>query len=286
VGDNSITNQTWRFRYGLIGDTTISTTDIDTTYTYSKVFNLYDSTLTNPNSTYFGALRKTEDKKVYVLLPGFEEALLYDFTLEIGDTIWYAIGGSLCYSDISFTAEDHYKVVTAIDSTQLENGETRKRWHLEDYPNGVMTDIWVDGIGSVVWYGLFNPLINDVTLCGDNYDFACMKEEDVVVYLNNPHCEECFCQLMTSVDENITTENNHLYLYPNPASGIITLELDKRFGEADIFIYHSTGQCVYRKAHDSSSNIEVDVSTWHAGVYFVKVVFDAEHMAGQRFVVK
>jgi hypothetical protein len=247
---------------------------------------LYDSTFTNPNSTYFGAMRRTEDKKVYVLLPGFEEALLYDFALDIGDTIWYPIGGSLCYNDVTFTVENHYKVVTSIDSTQLENGEIRKRFYLEDYPNGIMSDVWIEGIGSVVWYGLFNPLINDVTLCGDHYDFACMKEENVVVFLNNPHCEECFCQLMTSLEENITDVDNYLYLYPNPATHTLTIDMDGSFGEAEIFIYHSTGQCVYHKIHDPVNDTELNVSAWNAGVYFVKVIYDTDHMAGQRFVVK
>ena len=265
VGNNSLSNQTWRFRYGLIGDTTISTTDLDTV-SYSKVYSLYDSTLSNPNSTYFAAIRTTEDKKVYALLPGFDEALLYDFTLEVGDTIWYPIGGSLCYNGVVFTNEDHYKVVTSIDSILLENGETRKRWHLMDYPNGIMNDVWVDGIGSIDWYGLFNPYITDITLCGDSYSFACMKEGDVVVYLNNPHCEECFCQLMTSVEENDLTRTDPIHIYPNPANDHLVVESSIKIDQ--LRIIDITGN-VLKDMQVDNAMIRIPVTGLKNGVYII-----------------
>ena len=267
VGDNSITSQTWRFRYGLLGDTTISATDQDT-LSYSKVYSLFDSTLTNPNSTYFAALRETEDKEVYALLPGFEEGLLYDFNLEVGDTIWYAIGGSLCYNSVSFTDEDHYKVVTATDSILLVNGETRKRWHLTDHPNGIMNDVWVEGIGSVVWYGLFNPFITDITLCGDSYSFACMKEGDEVIYLSNPYCEECFCQLMTTVNENDLAEADPIHIYPNPANDHLVIESTEMIEK--LRIIDITGN-VAKEKQVGNLMIRIPVMDLTNGVYLIEL---------------
>jgi len=286
VGNNVLTNQTWRFRYGMIGDTTISTTDLDTTHSYSKVYSLVDSTLSNPNSTYFAAIRNTEDKKVYALIPGFEETLLYDFSLEVGDTIWYSIGGSLCYNAVAFTEEDHYKVVTGTDSLQLENGEFRKRLFLTDYPNGIMNDEWVEGVGSIVWYGLFNPLINDMTLCGDGYDFACMKKGKTVVYLNNPHCDECFCQLMTSIEDILQTEYEYLLIYPNPATNLVTIKMTESNNvNADILIYNSMGQCVYQITGTTGSVLSLDVGEWEKGVYLVKFVNNDQKFLTGKFIV-
>lgn len=222
VGDNSISGDEWRFRYGMIGDTSISVTDLDTVYTYSKIYSLYDSSLSTLYSTYFAAVRVTDQDRVYALIPGFDETLLYDYTLEVGDTAWYSIGGALCYDGVEFWPENHYRVVTQIDSIELDNGDIRRRWHLG---GGVMGDVWVMGIGSTEWYGLFNPLISSATYCGDSYTFACMKEGEEIIYLNNPHCDECFCDLLTEVDQPEDISADDVSVFPNPFSGKISIKI-------------------------------------------------------------
>jgi len=56
VGDNVFTSAKYEFRFGLYADTVINTV------TYSKVYCLCDTTLINPASTYFGAVREDADK--------------------------------------------------------------------------------------------------------------------------------------------------------------------------------------------------------------------------------
>jgi hypothetical protein len=51
VGDNMFSNHQFRFRYGMFGDTIIN--DL----LYKKIYELYDTTLIHPSSTYFCALR-------------------------------------------------------------------------------------------------------------------------------------------------------------------------------------------------------------------------------------
>lgn len=282
VGDNMFSFDTWRFRYGQIGDTLIEATDADTSYVYSKIYSLYDSTLSSPNSTYFAALRTTADNKVYVVLPGYEECLLYDFSLEVGDTAWYPVGGGLCYNEVSFWLQDHYKYVTSIDSILLENGEYRKKWTLQ---GDIISDVWVEGIGSIVWYGLFNPLISDIALCGDDYGVACIKDHTTVLYLENPLCEKCFCSLLTGIEDALDSEDAPLLFYPNPVSEKLSIEMSLYSGETRIVIYNSLGQSVYRGNMLPGETLQVDVSQWQKGIYYIKVQGENMPAAGGKLLV-
>ena len=159
---------------------------------------------------------------------------------------------------------------------QLENGEIRKRLYLTDYPNGFMTDAWVEGVGSIEWYGLFNPLINDVTLCGDSYDFACMKEGKTVVYLSNPLCEECFCQLMTSVEDIAFDESNTLTIYPNPFGdqAMINFTLDHS-DRVNIEVINSSGVVVANITNmqypAGEHQLRWNANGLAAGIYIIKL---------------
>jgi PKD repeat protein len=273
VGDNSISGDEWRFRYGMIGDTIIGLTD-DTSYTYTKVYSLYDSTLSTQYSTYFGAIR-TEGDQVYALLPGYVEALLYDYTLEEGDTIWYPIGGALCYDGVEFWEENHYRVVTNIDSVEMANGEFRRRWQLQ----GGMNDTWIQGIGSVVWYGLFNPFISTASYCGDTYTFACMKEGDEVVYLNNPHCDHCFCDLLTYIKQPQQADSYIVNVYPNPFSdhALIEFRLDQP-AAMHVQLIDASGIMVneipLKNYQPGQQQLRLNTNDLGAGIYVLKVTFN------------
>jgi len=213
VGENMFTFDTYRFRYGMYGDTLINS------HSYHKIYDLYDTTLIHENSTYFAALRE-ENNKIFVKLPDFDELTLYDFTLSVGDTIWYNLGGCAGHEGCYLSQQSHWKYVYLIDSLVLENGEQRKRWHLQ---SEIFGDTWIEGIGSVAWIGLFNPLITDVILNGDGYEFACFKQNDEVVYLNNPQCDKCFCQMYTAIPLIEDNEKNDFIIFPNPANEILNI---------------------------------------------------------------
>lgn len=127
VGDNSFSGNIWHFRYAVFGDTIINE------MVYSKVYEMYDSTILNPNSTYFAAIRENDDKQVFCLIPGFEETILYDFGAEPGDEIIYPIGGALCEDGIAFWETTHIKTVSSVSTYQLENGESRKNGVLMNF---------------------------------------------------------------------------------------------------------------------------------------------------------
>ncbi|MEZ5145669.1 MAG: hypothetical protein R2759_00920 [Bacteroidales bacterium] len=178
---------------------------------YSKVYEMYDSTILNPNSTYFAAIRENDDKQVFCLIPGFEETILYDFGAEPGDVIIYPIGGALCEDGIAFWETTHIKTVSSVSTFQLENGESRKKWSFNEF----LQDEWVEGIE--VSNGMaYSILISDITLCGDNYQFACFKQNDTHLIFRQSHCNRCFCDNLTANTPNQLETGNLIEISPNP----------------------------------------------------------------------
>ncbi len=91
---------------------------------------------------------------------------------------------------LSLWEENHYSIVVATDSIMLETGDYRKTWTLTGMSG---TNTWIEGIGSISWFGLFTPLVIAFSDNGDQYQFACFKKDETVLYLNNPYGEDCFC---------------------------------------------------------------------------------------------
>jgi len=263
VGHNIFSGFQWNFRYAVYGDTIINSVE------YHKVYEMFDSTFLNPNSTYFAAIRENQNRQVFCLIPGFEETILYDFNLELEDTIWYNIGGALCENEVVFENQDHLKVVSSIDSILLENNQYRKSWTFQD--ESVMWDTWVEGIGSIEFYGLFFPLLSDMTLCGDSYQFACFKHNDTTLYLDNPNCERCFCNLITTAETIETQKTRIIEIYPNPATSKVIVKIsNKKKLNNIIYVYNSFG--ILTKIIDSKKvETEINTENLKSGLFFIKV---------------
>ncbi|NQU33985.1 MAG: PKD domain-containing protein, partial [Bacteroidetes bacterium] len=272
----------FRYRYGLIGDTTL-TISKDTSYSYSKVYSLNDSTLSTYNSTYFGAVRTTVDKKVYVKLPDLPETILYDYSLEIGDTIWYNIGGAATSGSIVLMEQDHYKVVTDIDSILLLDNHYHNRWFLD---GDFMNDIWIEGVGSVVWFGLFNPIITDAATNGDSFSFACFKQNDIPLYINNPECDKCFCYLLTSISKS--TENTYgIDIYPNPAYDIVIVSFNNEIPQdAELVIYNTSGNCVFNTLINKANKVSINTNEWKKGLYLISIRDKNILLSTQKLIVE
>ena len=77
-----------------------------------------------------------------------------------------------------------------------------------------------------------------------------------------------------------------LHLYPNPVSGILNLEL---LNISDVHsvvkIFSITGQAVYN-AEYSQSKLQIDMSSFDAGLYFVTVQADGYTFTQRIQVVK
>lgn len=222
------------------------------------------------NLRMLGAIREDSvQKKVY--FRNFDsEIVLYDFTLEAGDTIYYST--NLHYN------MDYYKVVDAVDSI-LVSGQYRKRWFLTNSFFG-MSDIWIDGIGSVFRYGLLYPNLPDIVLDGSTPCFGCFSY-DTILYVDSDHCSgTCPCtEWLVETQEN-HENNNEISLFPNPVKNTLTIEFDANkevYQYLELFTYNAK---LIRTTKINSKKMEIDFSKLNNGVYFLKFI------ANEKTVIK
>ena len=74
------------------------------------------------------------------------------------------------------------------------------------------------------------------------------------------------------LDENAL--NNQLYVFPNPANGVVNISLGEDLGAADIEITSTSGQLVQTATLENTNNASIDVSTLETGVYILKLTAD------------
>ena len=114
------------------------------------------------------------------------------------------------------------------------------------------------------------------------------------------------CAVVTDVQDPIKfPEKHNLIIYPNPANDNITIKMPQylsrqssgygvtattyyhQWNNTTLEIYDLFGKLMYSKEIPKKiEKVELDVSSWHAGMYLARVVFMNEVVAGAKFVVE
>ena len=106
------------------------------------------------------------------------------------------------------------------------------------------------------------------------------REANIIFITNDPDHEEVTIPLTLTVtgDAVIETAENAFNIYPNPTTGMVTVE-----GEniSAVAIYSAAGQLI-NVVRDN----KIDMSVYGAGVYFFNVIDNANNTTVQRVVVK
>jgi len=237
------------FGYRINGDTVING------YKYKKV---YSRSFTSLNGDYFppyivhegslfGVVRDSvAQEKVYAIrfdnwatsCPTNEEYLMYDFSLNIGDSI-----EGLC------------QIMGQNDSVtqvyqQYFAGEIRRHWQMS-----VPCVQNIEGVGST--QGLF-----ETPFCG-------LSGWDSFLYL---YCqgsdEQCLSGFLANVDD-ISEQQNVISVYPNPVKNIINIK-KKSSDILSYIIYNIFGKVVL-KGNIKSSDYQIDISELSQGLYFLSI---------------
>ncbi len=207
---------------------------------------------------YVGAIRN-DSGKVYCLQPYFYEFLLFDFTLNIGDTV----PGFFYFSKAT--------TIFSIDSV-LINSRYHKRFNLK-------YGYWIiEGIGSN-----FGLIESESMSLDASSEFLCYAENHIPIFPVGTNCI-----LNVSINENKEyKKKTDLIIYPNPASDEITIDFGKVL-EQDVFveIYNITGQKVKRQKFKGKSLIQIEAKDLVHGLYLGKVIFYNGEVANFKFVVE
>lgn len=237
--------------YGFIGDSLING------YTWLKLYSSWD-TLFTFNVHYKGLIHSSEG---VVLFQDVDNNLdtLYNFNLEIGDSVFF---------DFGFAAENI--AIIGVDSIQI-NGLYFKRL-IFDEPTFIsfenLNEKWIEGIGSI--HGPIFP--HEPKLFSseipDELDLTCSYTNDIQ-YWNNSSYDDCFVNIILGIGES----SQHIFnIFPNPFKDFIIIEKESLSTTSYYLeIYNSQGQIVYS---DKQVNVKHRISLDHIqkGVYYLRTI--------------
>lgn len=247
------------FQYNLSGlDTLIQSVSYKKILKTTVTYQLYTSgpntgmcnfcCASSPVISYAGCIRNDSlAKKVYYIIPSTnKDTLLYDFSLQVGDTLKTYIT-TLC-SPVK---------ITYIDSI-LIGSSYRKQWHVANCFSGYTTNI-IEGIGSD--FGLLEQISHLQKVSSLN----CYSEQSVTLY---PNSNSFNCPSLITGITNINHKN--LTIFPNPTKNIITIsQTEPTFKKYEI--YDINGRLISENKINSILQ-KIDLTGYAEGMYIVKLI--------------
>jgi hypothetical protein len=252
------------FSYILTGDTIISTIAYHkiwksgTTHTHCSMGDEVDTW--EIINQYAGAYRNDAGvKKVYFVEPGNTmESLLYDFDLEIGDTLKGIMSPVIGYS-----------IVTSLDSI-LVGGNYRSRINYYDLYSG---GSWIEGIGSTT--GLLE------NLTGPDFfsDLVCYKYNITDLYPDTIST----CDILTQI-KKIRIQST-FSITPNPFHTYATLQAGNEFINSELIIYNLFGQQVKEQTIEKNS-VRIERNGLSEGIYFYRAMNAKGKTTTGKFIIE
>ena len=215
---------------------------------------------------------RSEGQKVFVKYNTDAEFLLYDFSLEIGDTIVVDIW--------------NFPQQMVVENVQYDNiaGSLRKVIYFEQQP-GAPTESWTEGIGSS--YGLLN---RGSFAIDAEHRLLCFRHMDQSV---NFTLIECFfpdapddCHFLTGTKDEIENEFN-LNIYPNPASELINISAENLNADhLKIELYSYLGNKINIDQKNGGGFFTINISQLNSGIYFIKILNKNNRMVAVHKFIK
>ncbi len=262
----------YKCQYQISGDTIIGGCNYHKIMKTGSDYN-YDGNLgcnfnmpTCIENQYMGALR--EDlitRKVYFINGSITDTILYDFTLNVGDTLHVGFNNHCFYND----------TISSIDSV-LIGTHYRKRWNYNIGGCGMPSSI-IEGIGST--HGLLEELYSFES----GGDLICFSQNDTTYYPN--YNTSGNCDLITVGINEILNKEDPISIFPNPATDLLTISLPATNIKSCILnLYDMLGEKML-PTHTLNLKLEtLNISSLPQGIYFLEVMMDNEKVV--RKVVK
>ncbi|OGS76724.1 MAG: hypothetical protein A3D31_17205 [Candidatus Fluviicola riflensis] len=208
------------------------------------------------------ALVRQDGLKLYIY-DGSQEQLLYDFDLQVGDTL-----------PLSFNNHDSQVVVDSITTIQIGN-EMRNVFHFTQQSQSSEINKIIEGVGhNWGFIGTMQPF--------EFFEFSleCYAINDTAYYpsLGAP------CELNVGLSEQLETVL--LNSYPNPTDGGIIIETGSLNGIQSWNMFDVYGnKCVVESTGTEAGSLKLDLRSANPGIYIVSIV-DANGKTGIVRVVK
>jgi len=200
---------------------------------------------------YKGAIRQdTANRNVFFVPPSDSaEQLLYDFTMQVGDTVkGYT-------QNFIFTSVPD--IVLSVDSVLVGN-DFHKRWKI----NSEYSIYLIEGVGST--FGLIEPSPGSV-IDVPGYHISCFQQNGMTLFPDTTGN----CQIITSINSNETI-SDQIKVFPNPSNGLFAIEFDQPLKISEVQVTDILGNIVYQLNTDNNKNIYID--NLPSGIYILTVI--------------
>ncbi|HAH58271.1 MAG TPA: hypothetical protein DCL86_09000 [Bacteroidales bacterium] len=235
--------------FGFQGDTIINDE------LWFKLYSTNDSLFHN-DLLYRGLLRE-ENNKVFYLDTLNQLDTLYDFSLNVGDSILFDLHGMY----------PEWLQVVSVDNIQINGDDYRRIKFAEPAFQAFdqLNEIWIEGIGSI-----HGPLFPNfpVTFSQEQPDSMLL----ICSFSNNQHIwqhpsySDCYINIVLGTEQR---EVYDIKIYPNPFTNKIHIENNK-MGRYELTILNGLGQTI-KKTQISNDNQTIDLTDLEAGIYFLKI---------------
>ena len=231
-------------------------------------------TAVNDTTIYAASLREdTSTRKIYIIKPNDTlEKLIYDFSLNIGDTVTF-------FNNVTGFCQKG--ILDSIDYIEINNVCTKRYFLKDSLLNEGWLDVWIEGIGSQ--HGLIYPGVFFVDYGPYFGLWYVIKNQDTI--FQNTDIIQCF----TNIQENKFLQTNGICLYPNPIINdgfnlsfqtheptFIQIKLYDYLGREVLFMNENKQQGVYKK-YMPTNNLP-------PGLYFLTVTIN-EKICSNKIII-
>jgi hypothetical protein len=258
------------YYYGLTNEDTIINSTV-----YHKLLRSTDTVFSS--NEYYAALRQDVlAKKVYsYAYNASSEHLLYDFSVNIGDTVNNITGSSTS------------AIVYSIDSILIA-GTYHKQIHFMLYSASSVWPFgsWVEGVGNIALGGLLGaPTLQPTCDCADN--LVCFKGNDAWQYHNIGYSFIDCSAPPLRIEKHEIPKVETCILYPNPVSGISYLHLNVGTRLIKLDIYNVNGELVMSNTlAEGIKDVILDRKDYVPGCYYYRLYDVQGNAVAGKFVVE
>ena len=235
--------------YGFQGDTLINSEQ------WYKLYTTSDSLFQN-NLSFCGLLRE-ENNKVYYRDTLNQLCTLYNFSLNVGDSVLFDLYGMY----------PEWLRVINVDSIQIDGDYYRRIKFAEPTIQAFdeLNEIWIEGIGSIhgPLFPNFPVKFNQET--PDSMLLTCTFSDNRQVWQHQGY-SSCYVNIVHSFEQLDFFDCN---VYPNPFTDIIQIE-NNGLQQYVLIILNSLGQTVKRMQVNNYNTLN-NLSELEEGIYFLRI---------------
>lgn len=245
---------------------------------------IHEDTLNN--KVYIKRLDSLFDFQDTALIGTLCDTLLYDYNLELGDTLkGYLVNVSKC-SNLDFFYFGHELKVTKIDTVFIA-GKYRKKWEIGNNPYRFI----IEGLGSS--WGLATPIDGQHEFWFSYYkhNLLCIKDTTGVIYTNPIWAmkNDSLCDNIHVSTQGVKKTDSFIQIYPNPANNQITIRLNDYIpmpSKFKVAITNMLGQTILSNNYTSVNNeIIVDISQLpNNALYMIMLTHNEKNIFKTKFI--